>query len=314
MPISITVLVSCLLLILGAARAQISAPNCSDSSMNWSLNSLQQSPCLVGAYLQAVCNDSTFNIPALQPEQSYPGPTDGNICNCNTVVYSLMSACGQCQDGGRPSFPKPVPEGIRVPWWAYMPSFVGDSWDSTAAEIAGDSPEVTGSVVMASASQFPYSPTSLTSSSSSTFSPTASRSGSSSTFSHTPSGSGSSSTSTSHSSNRSKMEGSVIGGIVGATLIFGIVIWFVRRRRARSAPPTTDTRGKMEQPVAYQPLTIRTPKPHVWDESCNLYARVYFQDPSDPTTYPTTEFQPQRFGSTGHLMPSQVEYSGLPEL
>jgi hypothetical protein len=122
------------------------------------------------------------------------------------------------------------------------------------------------------------------------------------------------------------MEGSVIGGIVGATLIFGIVIWFVRRRRARSAPPTTDTRGKMEQPVAYQPLTIRTPKPHVslyssflyhhqvWDESCNLYARVYFQDPSDPTTYPTTEFQPQRFGSTGHLMPSQVEYSGLPEL
>jgi hypothetical protein len=35
MPRSITALVSCLLLILGAARAQISAPNCTDSSMNW---------------------------------------------------------------------------------------------------------------------------------------------------------------------------------------------------------------------------------------------------------------------------------------
>jgi hypothetical protein len=218
------------------------------------------------------------------------------------------------------SFPKPVPDGTRVPLWAYMPSWVrafpsdlcllvqdvsstvslqvGDDWDSTAAQIAGgarhfgsvhthiflchsDSPEVTGSVVMTSASQFPYSPTSLASSSLSTFSPTASRSASSPTSSHTASGSASSSTSTSHSSNRGEMEGSVVGGIVGATLIFGIVVWFVRRRRARSAPSTTDTSDEMEQPVAYQPLTIKTPKLYVslysltlyhhqvWGESCN---------------------------------------------
>ncbi|KAN0140944.1 hypothetical protein V8E53_001388 [Lactarius tabidus] len=312
MPISITVFVSCLLLILGAARAQISAPNCTDSSMNWSFNSLQQSPCLVGAYLQAVCNDSTFSVPILQPEQAYPGPTDGNLCNCNTVVYNLMSACGECQLGGWTSyplwsyncsssatpgvFPKPIPDGIRVPWWAYMPSFVGNTWDGSAAEAAGDSPEVTGSVVMTST--FIYSPTLLASSSSPTFSPTTSRSGSSSTFSHTASGSGSSSTSTSHTSpNRSEMEGSVIGGIVGAALISGVVVWFVRRRRARCGPSIADTRGEVEQPVAYQPLTIKTPK---------LY------DPSDPTTYPKTEFQPQRLGGTSH--PNQVEYSGLPEL
>ncbi|KAN0139526.1 hypothetical protein V8E53_002642 [Lactarius tabidus] len=310
MPILITAFVSCLLLtgILGTAHAQISAPDCT-FSMNWSFNSLQQSPCLVGAYLQAVCNDSTFSVPILQPEQAYPGPTDGNLCNCNTVVYNLMSACGACQLGGWISyqswlyncsnpatpgvFPKPVPDGTRVPRWAYMASFVGNTWDSSAAEAAGDSPEVTGSVVMARA--FIYSPTSLASSSSPTFSPTTLRSGSLSTFSHTASGSGSSSTSTSHtSSNRSEMEGSIIGGIIGATLISGVVVWFVRRRRARSAPAT---RGEMEQPVAYQPLTIKTPK---------LY------DPSDPTTYPKTEFQPQRLGCTSH--PNQVEYSGLPEL
>jgi hypothetical protein len=123
------------------------------------------------------------------------------------------------------------------------------------------------------------------------------------------------------------MEGSIVGGIVGATLIFGILVWFVRRRRARSAPSTTDTSGEMERPV-YHPLTvmIKTPELYVslyslflyhhqvWDESCNSYALVYSQDPSDPTTYQKTEFQPQRLRSISHLQPGQVGYSGLPEI
>ena len=37
------------------------------------------------------------------------------------------------------------------------------------------------------------------------------------------------------------------------------------------------------------------------------------QDPLDPTTYPRREFQPQRFGFT-ILQPSQLGYSGLPEV
>jgi hypothetical protein len=256
-----------------------------------------------------------------------------------------------------------VPDGTRVPHWAYSASFVrafpselrllvqevsstvslqvGNSWDSTGAEAEGgsrhfdsvhtlvflcrsDSPEVTGSVVMADASLFTYSATPLASSLSSTFSPTALRSASSSTFSHTASGSASSSTPTSRTSpKRGEMEGSVVGGIVGAALISGVVVWFVRRRRARSAPSTTDTRGEMEQPVTYQPLTIKTPKLYVslysltlyhqvWGECCNLHARAYSQDPSDPATYPKIEFQPQRLGCTSQ--PNQVEYSGLPEL
>lgn len=42
-----------------------------------------------------------FTIPNLEPGNSYTGPTgtgdDGDLCKCNTVVYSLMSACDACQ-------------------------------------------------------------------------------------------------------------------------------------------------------------------------------------------------------------------------
>jgi len=43
-----------------------------------------------------------FTIPDLLPGDSYIGPTGpsdaGDLCKCNTVVYSLMSACDACQD------------------------------------------------------------------------------------------------------------------------------------------------------------------------------------------------------------------------
>lgn len=43
-----------------------------------------------------------FTIPALLPGDSYVGPTGAtdasDLCKCNTVVYSLMSACDACQD------------------------------------------------------------------------------------------------------------------------------------------------------------------------------------------------------------------------
>jgi hypothetical protein len=147
MPRSITALVSCLLLILGAARAQISAPNCTDSSMNWVrylrtlfcyINNKRSLSHIAGDFFEysrsirsnkvpawsvhtcrpcamIAVSASTFGISSASyrclqhstsllcnPNSHYPGPTDGNLCNCNTVVYSLMSACGQCQDGGGP--------------------------------------------------------------------------------------------------------------------------------------------------------------------------------------------------------------------
>src|SRR5712675_1403289 len=42
---------------------------------------------------------SEFNIPPLLSSFRYVGPYSGhdNLCQCNTVVYSLMSACSGCQ-------------------------------------------------------------------------------------------------------------------------------------------------------------------------------------------------------------------------
>ncbi|KAI0275887.1 hypothetical protein BGY98DRAFT_1108254 [Russula aff. rugulosa BPL654] len=86
------------------SHAQVSAPNCTDStgfsSYAWSFNSLGQSPCLVVAYLAAVCNNGVFSIPPLLPQHSYTGLSEldiGDKCRCNTIAYNLVSACDACQ-------------------------------------------------------------------------------------------------------------------------------------------------------------------------------------------------------------------------
>ncbi|KAH8989176.1 hypothetical protein EDB86DRAFT_2944299 [Lactarius hatsudake] len=294
------------LLIIGPTRAQVSAPNCTDSTFAWSYNSLQQNPCWVSAYLEATCNNGLFSVPPLPPGRSYAGPSTGdidknNICQCNTVVYNLISACDACQGSGWISyfawsfncttkvtpgtFPNPVPAGTRVPKWAYIDSYTGDSWNISAAQLTGDSPEVTGtvSIVPTRFSQSTLTPTS-----------SVSRSGSLSTSAPTP-----------HSrSNTGAIAGGVVGGIVGAALIAGIWSWFaIRQRRARSAPYPDFQGGKREHQPPYS-LAEGAPK-------------VY--DPSDPTTYPSKVYLPlamsnQRFGSASHLQPNNCGYRGLPEV
>ncbi|KAI9446131.1 hypothetical protein H4582DRAFT_2052239 [Lactarius indigo] len=253
------------LLIIGSARAQVIAPNCSDSSFTWSYNSLQQTPCLVTAYLAAVCNNGAFTFYALQPGNYYTGPggsDNGDPCKCNTVVYNLISACGACQGESwipystwsfnctkatAGNFPKPVPNVTRVPHWAYIDSSISGNWNISAAQLAGDSPEVTGTASISA----PH-----------------------------------------HSSNA----GPIAGGVIGAALIVGVIVWFsIRRRRARSAPHLDVQCGETEQPPSHPPK---------------------FYDPLDPTTHPSTVYLPvanQRPGSTPHLQPITSGYSGLPE-
>ncbi len=82
-------------------------------------NSLNQNPCTVAAYLESVCNNgggcactciavssisslAAATIDPLPPGWVYRGPSDRNLygadlCLCNTVTYSLLSACGACQ-------------------------------------------------------------------------------------------------------------------------------------------------------------------------------------------------------------------------
>jgi hypothetical protein len=86
-----------------------------------SYNSLHQNPCVVASYLEGVCfggrksfrsvnflaiffdriPDTVFEIDPLPQGHHYTGAPSGqgNLCQCNTVVYSLVSACGACQGG-----------------------------------------------------------------------------------------------------------------------------------------------------------------------------------------------------------------------
>ena len=88
-----------------------------------SFNSINQNACMVAAYLLSTCNQgckcalgrstrgaivvsifslflSAFTINSLLPGSSYSGPSgvdNSNMCKCNTVAYSLISACDACQ-------------------------------------------------------------------------------------------------------------------------------------------------------------------------------------------------------------------------
>ena len=90
------------------------------SGRNQMNNTKNQNPCLVAAYLLGACvgggklspllhrsSGSTtdfffaeYTIGPLAPNYYYIGPSssNNNSCQCSTVAYSLMSACGDCQN------------------------------------------------------------------------------------------------------------------------------------------------------------------------------------------------------------------------
>ena len=50
--------------------------------------------------LVADCFAADYTLTSLEPGYVYIGPTvfHANTCQCNTVYYSMLSACGLCQD------------------------------------------------------------------------------------------------------------------------------------------------------------------------------------------------------------------------
>ncbi|KAH9971460.1 hypothetical protein BJV74DRAFT_244694 [Russula compacta] len=142
------------------ADAQVVAPTC-NPSWSWSSNSLGQSPCTVAAFLQGVCDNGVFTIPDLIPDDSYVGPTGtgdaADLCKCNTIVYSLMSACDACQ-GGKwfswnmwshncssidtpTTYSNVIPDGTRVPGWAFLDVTKEGTWDPVLSYQVGDNTE-----------------------------------------------------------------------------------------------------------------------------------------------------------------------------
>ncbi|KAJ3934839.1 MAG: hypothetical protein NXY57DRAFT_992615 [Lentinula lateritia] len=118
------------------SRGQTTNASCAPS-FSWAENSLQQSPCLVAALLESQCDPFGVQVPALPASNHYTGPSSGQAttCECSTLTYMLISACGACQNRTWISwqnwsqncpiielsvFPVPLPPTTDVPLWAYM--------------------------------------------------------------------------------------------------------------------------------------------------------------------------------------------------
>jgi len=235
--------------------AQINASPC-NGAIHWTFNSLNQGPCVIAAYLLSTCNGSTYTLPPL-PNNGLPymGPTGVNgtiLCNCNTVIYSLISACDLCQGETwlswstystgcievlpPSSFPNPVPADTRVPQWALIDVTLENTWVESMAFAAGDSPEV-GPGKMIGPYDISVSASGTSSGSSSTARPTSKH--------------------TSSNSNTGLIVGCVVGGMVVISL--AVAFGFFLGRHRREAPVVASLVAGASQPPMdeiQQPLRI----------------------------------------------------------
>ncbi|KAJ6497045.1 hypothetical protein C8R47DRAFT_1113632 [Mycena vitilis] len=187
----------------------------------WSINTKDQTPCLIGAFLESVC-EGPVQVDTIPQGTHYIGPPTANatLCRCSTVTYSLISACAGCQDRRFISwtdwsvncpqvevgqFLQTVPANLVVPSWAYL--------DVTKTNNTFD-PVLAANQSSASASISSTSSSPTTSSIPSVSPPS------------TP-------VLASHKSNAGAIAGGTIGGIAAAALA-GLAVLFWLRRRNRS--------------------------------------------------------------------------------
>jgi len=201
------------------------------ASYEWAFNSLHQSPCLVAAYALQACVGGAYNVDPLDPSTHYLGPSlnNANACQCSSVSYSLISACGDCQNrtyetwstwssncqtSYLSAFPIDIPPAISIPAWAYLDVTTDDTYNPALAKLDANATESTaGSKPTAAA---------FTTGTSSTVSPTSSSS--------------KSSTSESSSDEFNIIGGMVSGGLLGLALLISLTLYFVviRRRRRKA--------------------------------------------------------------------------------
>jgi len=243
----------------------------------------------------------SFTLATLEPGWVYYGPAgidDADLCKCNTVLYSLLSACGGCQGDSwmtwseytfncskilPPStFPNPVPAGTRVPRWAVLDVTLENSWDPTKSMATGDSPEIASGALIGN----PGSTTTAASPNTPTGSPT--DTSSVDPFTSLPPLPSSISVSFGNNLNVGAVVGGSVGGItVIAITIFGI--FYMRRQRRPMAPSAAfvidvdDSSHPHEDEV--KPLSDGgTPAPSSTASAPLTPMRLY--DPDDPTTFP----------------------------
>ncbi|KAF8465588.1 hypothetical protein DFH94DRAFT_848610 [Russula ochroleuca] len=265
------------------AVAPISGPDCTSTAWKWTVNSVELSPCTVTAFMVATCSGEDYTFYLLPQGYSYSGP-DGfdasNLCYCNTVAYSLFSACGACQGQEwitcghylvamarvtnctktlpPSSFPNPVPSGIWVPRWALLDVTIENDWNANESYAVGDSPEAgPGSILGPSGVSSTPTPSSSANSSG-----------------------GSSSTG-----------GNIAGGVTGAIVVLiitpaAITLYLRRRLRPRSAVtvPADVSASQPQLPQSDEVVPSLSGSPVTMRRYVPLSS--YFCTPRTPTTFP----------------------------
>ncbi|KAH9054917.1 hypothetical protein EDB87DRAFT_1361206 [Lactarius vividus] len=332
-------IVSLFLLFVGdLVVSQIDAPICTDfESWEWSFNSLGQNPCLVSAYLMATCYGGAFTVnPLLGVGDWYWSPTKeeahkANFCWCNTVIFSLVTACSGCQEGLSRSwteysrnctgtlepstFPNPVPVGTRVPQWTLLDVTRTNLWDATAARSVGDTPEILPGALIGTSVSSSVSPTS-------------------STVSSLPASASPVSTTSGSGPNAGAIAGGVAGGVIAMAAVAGLVFSVWRKRRhaqepsaafvVKDAPPSPSSSEMGQAPPApsYRPIVVpQTSQVH----PAPSYEPVHMAAGSQVHTVPSyghmpvpqtvpndlnnTTTYPQHQGTTASTPPVHVSYT-----
>ncbi|KAI0273301.1 hypothetical protein BC834DRAFT_202391 [Gloeopeniophorella convolvens] len=295
-------LVALVLLASPPAEAQVQAPECLPAAMpvwNWTYNSLNQSPCVTSAYLASQCSGGQFTIPQINLGAHYTGPSgpdDNDICKCNSVLYSTISACVGCQKGvwipydqwtanctsvsPLGTFPQSITNNTRVPAWAFLNVSDSTPWNNVSACDFGGNPESVGTSRPSFAPQLD----------------------------------------TGHALAAGAIAGAAAGGAVIALALVALGVWYLWRRHrggvpvlptsGRSSPVTRDDKG------GYESVPF-TPEPE---------RKLY--NPSDPSTFPKPADFTRSFATTTaaseqsalEVTPPnsaklhQREYTGLPEI
>ncbi|KAJ7063486.1 hypothetical protein C8F01DRAFT_79222 [Mycena amicta] len=266
------------------------------ASFEWSYNSLGQTPCQVAAFLGAPCNDGIFFVPALVNATGfYTGPPGDSPCGCSTVFYSVLSACAECQSGQvllwenfskdctrvyASVYPGDIPDGTRVPHWAYQIIPPGGGFNATLAQLQLNALESTASPEPSSTSTPPSNP---------------------------------SRTASSKKSDAGPIAGGVVGGIVVLLLICIAVFWFLRRRRRGDAPSNA-----VPLPMGYHntgditPFTSAIPTPKLYDPAD---PSTFPSTPSSGMYAGGRVHSPSASGNTmAELSMHRPQYSGAPEV
>ncbi|KAH7909926.1 hypothetical protein BJ138DRAFT_1114559 [Hygrophoropsis aurantiaca] len=250
----------------------------------WSENIWGYDPCDVALLLfeppPHPCNDSGLNFYQLTTTDYYPPPnaSDANQCLCNTVIYSLFSACGLCQGksflywsewiSACPAsetlyqiWPANISSDASVPAWAFMPLYNG-YFDANLASInAFISGTFTTAVLLSTNYPTP----------STTFLPyTSSAVPSSNTSSNTKS-----------AINAGAISGEVIGGVVGVAIIAFVIIFLWHRRRSQKPEYETETKIEGGEQEYYDRSSTALSG---FSGPRNGLPKLY--NPNDPTTFP----------------------------